>query len=383
MKSQSKSEWGIFNSAFPIIILLFVTLFSITNMQLFYKYTNYALYVNLLVSCGGFLFLKGVRKTTIIYLMIVTVYLLISIMVSDGGFGSVVTFLVPLFLFIYLSKANITVAQMKLVRRMCVVLFFYEIYYSLRYADNYRFYALSDINPNTIGMYIMFSFMIWSSLADLKNKVTRICFVVGLFLALYGMYNCESRGTSFALIAYFLLLIIPSKFISAKRIMFATILIILVGTAFPFIYIALYKNNVNFEMFGKTLYTGREGIWLNMFEAMNDNFSAQIFGLGSKIELWEKHSLNVHNNYFNIIVNFGMIGFVLYFYFILKVMSVISHHYKDSTVYKFAMMFVSSVLLLGFSETTSLWSVIFIFAYISIGISYGKSEAVEEGILSD
>lgn len=383
MKSQSKSERGIISGAFPIIILLFVTLFSIVNKRLFYEYTNYALYINMLISCGGFIFLKGVKKTTVIYLLLVTVYLLISIMVSDGGFGSVVTFLVPLFLFIYLSKANFTIAQMKLVRCMCVVLFLYEIYYSLRYAENYRLYALSDINPNTIGMYIMFSFMIWSSLADLKNKVSRIFFFIGLFLALYGMYNCESRGTSFALLTYSLFLVIPSKFISAKRIMLATIVITVVGTAFPFIYIALYKNNINFEMFGKTLYTGREGIWLNMFEAMNDNFSAQIFGLGSKIELWEEHSLNVHNNYFNIIVNFGIIGFVLYFYFILKVMSVISRQYKDSTVYKFSMMFVSSVLLLGFSETTSLWSVIFIFAYISIGLAYGKAKEVEEGVTND
>ncbi len=373
MTSQNKNDARLFNRGFPIVLLLLVTLFAIVNKGIFYQYTNYALYFNLLISCCGLLFVKGINRSTLLYLLCVATYSLISIFVTGGGLGSVITFIIPFLLYIYISEFELTIHQIETCKYFCLISLAYEFYFSFRYAENYRLYALSDINPNTVGMYLMFTYMIWSSLSDLDEKKNKIVFIIGAAFSFIGMYNCESRGTSFALLVYVLLICIPIKFISPKRIMFSVIAIIIAGTAFPFIYIALYKNSINFELFGKTLYTGREGIWLNMFEAMNDNSIAQIFGLGSKIELWEEHSLNVHNNYFNIIVNFGIVGYILFFLFIITVLFKISRNYQDRKCFKLCMMFVASVLVLGYSETTSLWSVIFIFAYISIGMAYNRT----------
>lgn len=371
MKYRNSNDRKLLNSDFPILVLLLITLCSVINKKFFYQYSNFALYVNLAISVGG-LFIVNNYKTTTIYIVCFTVYLLDSIMVNGGGVGSVITFIIPFLLFTYISNVGLTDFQVKTIRIMCSIVLIYEFIFSFRYAENYRFYALSDVNPNTVGMYLMFTFMLWSALMDLSNRITIILFIIGLTMSLLGMYNCESRGTSFALIVYCLLILLPIKMISSKKIMILVIFIILGGTAFPFIYISLYRNGVNFEMFGKTLYTGREGIWLNMFEAMNENFTAQIFGLGSKIELWQEHSLNVHNNYFNIIVNFGIIGYILYFSFILHILYYLTKHYQDRMIYKLTMMFVSSVLILGFTETTSLWAVIFVFVFISIGVASSR-----------
>ena len=75
----------------------------------------------------------------------------------------------------------------------------------------------------------------------------------------------------------------------------------------------MYTNNVQFELLGKSLYTGRVDIWINAENNLNNNITALLFGLGSKSNLFLNHDLNLHNNYLGIIVNFGLIGFIICF----------------------------------------------------------------------
>jgi len=139
----------------------------------------------------------------------------------------------------------------------------------------------------------------------------------------------------------------------------------------------LYNTGYSLEMFGKPLYTGREELWLNMFTLLKNNTVAFVFGMGSQTVLWE-NDLNVHNNFFNIIVNFGMIGYALYYIFILSYITKLAKYIQQKTVRKPLLMFVCAVLLLGFSETTSLWSVIFPFAYFGLIVANSKYAGVEK-----
>lgn len=189
------------------------------------------------------------------------------------------------------------------------------------------------------------------------------------------MINLRARGEIMALVAFVILNALPRKILNSKTIFILSIMITVLGTAFPFIFLSIYRKGINFVILGKSLYTGREKIWSNMFEAFGNDVFKWLFGLGSKVELWENHNLNVHNDYFAIIVNFGVIGYSLFeiyiFRFIKSACALIDDYWERRC---WLLMFISSALILGFVEVVTHWAVIFILIYMGLGVAQNSYE---------
>lgn len=365
MKNMNRSKESLGNIFMILIILITLML---VNVGVFHVYSIIALYVDFLFVAFGMLFCGKVNRNSLMYIIVLTIYLIFSMAITGGGLGSVVTFIVPIFMLTVFSNSLFSIKSQKTLVIFGGVVILLLYLYSIPYGENYRFYSLTKINPNTFGMFMMFFFMIVCLCGKFNQKRHKLFLIVLLVLSFLGMYNYESRGTTLALCCFVLLLILPHKLFNQKRFIIFVITVITVGTIFPFVYLNLYESGYELIIFGKSLYTGRESLWANMFSLMKDDVLKIFFGMGSQTVLWE-NELNVHNNYFNIIVNFGVIGYVIYYVFILSSIWRVSRYIYNPIIKKGLIMFVCSVLLLGFTETTSLWSVIFPFSYFGLIIA--------------
>lgn len=358
--SYSKSILG---SIFVMFMAL--TILTICNVEIFNIYADVSLYANIAIVFLGAIFCRGFKAYNIIFIVFVGAYLLLSIIIANGGIGSVITLVVPLMLLTVYSNMLLSSKIIKILKFLCVITIFLLFLYSPTYHENYLLFSKTKINPNTLGMFLMFCFMIICVFTNFENKKSKASIILLFILTVLGMYNYESRGTTLAVCCFCIMVIIPREYYNRKKFFMITIIFIVVGTAFPFIYLKLYNTGYQLEVFGKSLYTGRENLWSNMFNLMSGDTIKILFGVGSDAVLWD-NDLNVHNNFFNIITNFGVVGFCLYYIFILSQIWKVTKYIYNPIIRKSVIMFTCSVMILGFSETTSLWSVIFPFAYLGL-----------------
>lgn len=362
--------------------LIVITGLTLLSLNAFEIYAGVSLYVNLLFALAGVVVCAQIKVGDFLYIGLLTAYLILCVFFADGGLGSVITFVTPLVMLVMFQNLDFSEKTAKFLCLFAAagVLLLYAN--SLKYAGegNYIEYSLTEINPNTFGMFTMFFFMIVSVCGNFRKLKGKL-FLAALFVfAVLGMYNYESRGTTISLCCYLLLCIFPKKTFAKRRFVFLTVAVIAAGTVFPFVYLHLYESGYSMEVFGKTLYTGREMLWSRMFSLMRGDTFKMLFGMGSKTVLWE-NDLNVHNNFFNIIVNFGIVGYVVYYFFILKNIVRLSKYMAIPTVRKGLFMFLCSALVLGFTETTTLWSVIFSFVYFGLAVAGGECRKQENAQL--
>ena len=340
-------------------------------------YAKVALYINLIYITAGFIFKIRFSLAETVFLVATIAYLMLSASITDGGYGSVATYFIPFLLYFVFSNFEFSSGA----KRFLIILFACNILllfvYSFPYRTNWENWQQNSvvaINPNTLSMFLLFAFMIISVFFDLKNKKYLISLAVLFVITVFSMYNYRSRGALLTLLCFTGMLFLPKFLYTRKTFLIASIILILLGTAVPFVYLFMYTNGIDLSFLGKSLYTGREDLWKNMFSLFDDPVKV-IFGLGSKVNLDGK-ALNVHNNFFNYIVDFGVIGFIVYYAFVLYQIWKIAKYSDNPIIRKSLIMYICAVIILGFSETTSMWATVFPLAYfglISANCEYSKT----------
>lgn len=356
--------------------LLHIGLLSIINKNIFEVYIQVILYVYTLLVCVYYGIKRRHNKSEFLFLCGTIIYMIISIVLTGGGMGSVLTFSLAMMLLSMLADVQFTMEQRRELSVLCYCINIYIFFYSIKYASNWKYYMLNDINPNTLGMYLMFTFMLWDNLYHIKNKWKyRILFVLILIVTFKGMLNLQSRGTMVAVVLFLVLKSVPLKIFKSDLVFPIAMGIMVVCTVFPFIFLNLYKNNFEFVFLGKSLYTGREKIWTTMFEQLNNTKRSWLVGLGSKAQIRVRHGQNIHNDYFATIVNFGLIGFALHSTYMIGYLKRACDMLKSSeTNRKWIYMFIASVLMLGATETVTHWAAIFVFSYLSLGMAVSEEK---------
>ena len=357
-------------------VLLSLTVMATSHPSAMNFYASIALFANLFFILVAFFFIRSLSLSETVYISVTAAYLSFSITFSGGGLGSLITFLTAILLFYVFSRATLTQKTKLFITALLVCHIILLFVYSFPYNDNWNSWqqnSLTAINPNTLGIFLMFAFMIVAVFCDLNNKVIALLVSVLFFITAFAIYNYRARGTLLTLICFGITLILPKKLFSRKSFFFGSLALIILGTLVPFFYLFAYNHGIDLRFLGKSLYTGREKLWSEML-SLFDDFGKVLFGLGSKISLGGS-TLNTHNNFFNYIVDFGIIGFALNYGFILYQIWLSAKHNDNPTVRKSLCMFICSVIILGFSETTSMWAVIFPFAYF--GLITAKAESLK------
>lgn len=357
------------------LFLILIAGISVVSKPTFDLYDRLSLYIMALFSACITVINFRLSKPYWIFVAVFSVYLIGSILYNRGGIGSVVTSVVSVFmLYSYfcfrpdrVSGLVLTVFSVAVVIFLCVLSYFY--------ADNRNEILSHGINTNVLGMFLIYFFMIACCLMPVPAIAKRIAVPVLLIPAAVGLYHYSSRGSMLALALFLVLYLIPKKWMTAKTTVIAAGVVIVLGLLFPIVYLLLYRNGIQFQIFGKNLFTGRQEIWNNMFDLLNESPLNWLFGIGSHQTLRAEGSMNVHNNYFAVLVNSGVIGFVLYYGFLMTVFVRAARGIrKDSRIRCLLCMFIASALMLGFFEITTLWTTTYPFAFFSLGTAYGLAQ---------
>lgn len=356
-----------------LLIPIFLCAVCTFSKWTFNIYDSLSLYIILFFTGFTMFVNRKILRSYLIFILFLVLYLPISVFFNNGGLGSVITLISTIFMIYMYSHITLTDRTCRFLVILSTVAIVYLFIRSFGYALDFYYYKSYYLNPNTVGMCLIYFYMIRSIVNQSKSKMHKIETLLLFVLVVIGVQNCSSRGSLLALLFFVVLNLVPKRVITRKNVILISIIIISLGILFPFVYLGLYRNNVQFELFGKSIYTGRETIWNNMFELLDQSSLNWLFGIGSDEVLMSGKELNVHNDYFSVIVNYGLIGLISYYGFVLAIIVKASKYVQNSRFAKVSIIaFITSVLLLGFFEVTTLWSAMYPLSLFSIGTLYGR-----------
>lgn len=344
------------------------------NSVLFYLYfflllfsifipTISSILLNILISFTVFLLLffnnykdLKLHSKNFIFLFFISLLLLLSIIFSKGGLGSLINslnFLMGILIFTTLIPNK---QQIRFIYIICTLIYVYNFWLSFDVWNQYLNMTFK-VNPNSVGIFLFINFVVLHSwLKDNKKKTLSIILII---ITLYGINMTNCRSALVAMLIYVILCYIPiiSKLIFKYRKSILYVLTIF-GALVPLVVVCMYINNVNFKIpfMEKRLYTGREKLWYSILEAFKTTKSGYLFGLGTNYATSIGLINNCHNWFMGVYYNFGIIVFILYFKYLINNIVVLN---RKEIVYA-----LIAVFTIGFFENIGLWAETQIYIYI-------------------
>lgn len=200
-----------------------------------------------------------------------------------------------------------------LVGAVTLIIFFHWILLNF---PGYRFKSIFS-NPNYLAI-LLYTLLYYKLLATkYGNTLERIYFGFLIIINLILIYNTNSRAVMLA-IGVTVGVWILFKF--AKNVIpYIFRMVIIMNIAFIFTYILMQNsnvgvilNNLSLKLFGKSLYSGRSVLWDEIIQKITDK---PIFGYGIGTNANDITSINLtaHNQYLQMLIEFGAIGFIIFF----------------------------------------------------------------------
>lgn len=340
----------------------------------------------------------SIKNVTFILIMIV--YMSVDTIVhKGGGIGSVLIQLYIIETIILFKNIKITERQIKF---FAIVLFMLMLFHTINAKNYYEVFELDNsgeiLNSNSVAEIVFIIYGILCILQKhnllIKSKKQRVfgvkinltSFIIYIILTVITFYiinQCKSRTTLVSFFVFIaLLFIMPYKFKKKNILLIISGGIMILGSIYPFVFLRLQQytalNMWVYSHTGRYYYTGREQIWGNFIKELSGTVLNWLFGVGSHTVLGvsTKWGTNLHNTYWGIILNFGIIGLVLFIAFLLLN---IKNTLKNDEIKKgigsdFVILFLS-ILIIGWSETILIWSIMIPICYSIIGVAQNSNLA--------
>ena len=359
-----KTKEGQLGRVYAILVIMTIITLLSTKIFSFYSMLSFALYTA--IALLTIFYKKNYSKKWTQYIIMgMTYFFVVTLLNEKAGIGSAILISISMIIISNVKDMTIPSGYLIVVKKLCLVFSIFMVMISFYIHEDYTYYAANFINPNTWAEFIMYISMLYTVLNSSKGRFNVINIGV-LIMSIVGMYNCRTRFMTLSSILYLFLYIFPYRFFKKKKMFLLAVIIILVGTFFPFVYLYLYRSGFKMMIYGKDIFSGREYIWNAIFQAMNENEWRYLVGLGSHVDLANLGNLNVHNLYLTLIVDFGVIGYFVYFIYILHIIFEKSEKIKSEISKNALLMFIVGSLFLGYSETSLLWSAVFLISCIGL-----------------
>lgn len=359
-------------SQIAIILLIVIPLISALSMQFLTLYNSVGIYIGTALMMVAWVSYGKINWKFIIYILTFILYMLISLYHSNGGLGSLLIFTLSILSLQLLTNIEFNSWIKKYFQAFTGVMVFLLFFASFQYSGARGFDYEGLVNPNTLAQLANYCFCIYVCLAQLHvNKINKILVLVLGLITLSTLINCEARGALVALVSFILLINIPHNLLKPRLLLFFSVAIVTIGTLIPFIYLNLYEQNIQLELFlNKPLFTGRQALWIEAFNLFEGNIWNWIFGIGSKVKLWDA-STNLHNLYATVIVDFGIIGYLFYFCYVFKfIVKVCQNVANNDKAKRWFFMYIALSLIQGFTETAIFGAPTIILANLGLAEAY-------------
>lgn len=296
-----------------------INLLNGTGLGATYKTTELAMVATLILMIGCLCF-QALREGDInvppkyFYTISLTILIFVGVSyLNNRGMTGVIGFWVYMLVYV-LSRVKVTIKAQRLAS-ICYGVLGLVILYIFDYMD-----AMDGWNTNSIAMIGLFSFLIFTipffGVTDWRGLL--VLPVVGAAYV-FLIWPTDSRSCIIVILVALLIVfrIIPiKKVLSSSKMLFLILLVPL----FIAVFVCLLSSfgdisglaELNRDIFGKSLFNGRDEIWLDGFNQLWKN---PLFGNGFVTSgYW-------HNSAMACLTAFGVVGYflwILLFYLILK-----------------------------------------------------------------
>lgn len=226
---------------------------------------------------------KAVIERYELGIFIAAIILLFMSLLKNRSFGVVITLLNMCMFLILLNNLSFSLRQVQIIRVVTIALLGYVLSsFKLRwkYGILWVYDGFDNVNLNTYGILLLVLYFNVVSLIGLivkKRWIRDVAFVVSTVIALYFIWQTECRSAIISIV--FLVGIMFINRVNYKKVLF---LLVIAGAIVPIMYILLNEVLGNIQFLGKSLYTGREVVWLHTWEIIKN---APILGSGTSESL--------------------------------------------------------------------------------------------------
>lgn len=240
-------------------------------------------------------------------------------------------------------------------------------------------YSFTDIlkgwNDNAISIFGIFSFFFYGiSIYGQLSRRKIIEFVIISLLYIAALFSTASRGGMIFIVIAVLVLIYRDKL---KRIMGSpknVIIFLSIPLVVSLIVIAIANtslygqiNAINLFETGKTLFNGREKIWMESYQKLIDSY---LLGIG-------KFDFNYHNSAVACLTVFGILGYIgwisLFKNYIKRCLPYIDDFVVYGAISSFYLIFIHQSIELGFISECPMH-----LPYMILGIALGRTRLYRE-----
>lgn len=366
-------------AAFAIIInsLAFISYESFEYYYYFAMIGNSGIFVLIAVL---HIYDKKAVFSNYFYLAMCFLYCFMSVLLTKGGPSSVHLFVLTLFILTVLSEISFSKLQIKC---MSAALLATSLYWCSKVAYISGPDAADSINSNSVAMFFMFSAVYLVMFAKILNfkYIKSFSFII-FAVALIEILAYQARTTLIAFVLFLIMYyIVPIKFWQNKNAVKTIFISLIIGSfLFPAAYLFLNTSDIQYmvELYSsKSLYSGREDIWWNLIDSLLRDPSSIFIGLGSAVELWIGNNLNLHNASLAILVNFGLIGIVLFYACLFKFFGEIYKRGVQNEVQIIGVITILSFLIQAYSENVFLYYRLMLFNYLCFSLAINYREETE------
>ena len=378
---------------FPSEIIFYLALILNIAFSVFYlvysalhEYYAYIVFINafLIFACGKKLRYSGIKTLGMVAFIGMNI---VAILVNGSGLGVLIQIIWPLCIIYMFKNFRLPDAYIGRINVLMMTGWILSVISSLRYTDAYfeafeKNAEVMGVNPNTIAIIIVTTCLFLGLYIDgkSKSKLWKIIVYLVSFVALYWTRARTSLVAFFAILIVGLLL--KKKIEKSKKLALLLVaLIIAAGIIFPFIYVGLYtKGVITYDtlFLRKRVFTGRQYIWVNLWNYLQENHSAFIWGVGYNTELDSRGTFNLHNAYLMILAQYGLPTLILYLaYIFYSAAGIYGKSERISDLQFKCYQILLFVLIGGFGETILSYLPNLIFIAMAIGI--GCRERLEAG----
>lgn len=298
-----------------------------------------------------------------------------SIWINHSGFGLLSTIAWPIVLIYMLKNSSLSDNYINKFSFLFFIGWIFAVITSFNYSDSYfENFELNytGLNPNTIAIIIVVTclfIMLYMKNTTIQKPIKAFVYLISA----YALYRTKSRTSIFAFAPVLLMEFFLKKRIvkSKKTAIIIMAAIIAGGIIFPVIYVNLFTKGIisyDAQIFGKRIYSGRQYIWLNLWEYLQNNKNAYIWGTGYN-ETFYIGSFNLHNSYLMIFAQYGIPILIIYLFYLFK--SVLNMFGKSNYITDIQFtcyQILIYVLMVGFGETILSYAPNMIYIAIAIGI---------------
>lgn len=236
-------------------------------------------------------------------------------------------------------------------------------------------------NENYLAV-LLFSLLFFHILSiKFSRNMERVIFFIITGMNLVLIVASSARSVLIGIIV----IVIAWKILQASRRIFKTLIYLVIVGNFLFVgtYVGLKDtgvgdilNGFSVTVFHKNLFSGRPEIWQSVFQAILEK---PFFGHGLGVKAYNvaETNLTAHNMYLQILLEFGIIGFLVFLIVLISIWTVLQRR-LDQFVAKLSACFMLGILVYNIFELTLFQNnysiAIFQWLIMTIGISFSDEK---------